>query len=133
MSGARPLGRRGVRAMMIQVRAPNSTPSRCFRRLRPTARRLVRSPSADRGHRGPLAVDAEDRSLHQARGIPPHPSLRHILLIDPDAVAAKLYSRPDEGAWSDVDLTGGDAVIELSAIEVALPLAALYERIELPA
>jgi Uma2 family endonuclease len=25
-----------------------------------------------------------------------HPSLRHILLIDPDTVAAKLYSRPDE-------------------------------------
>jgi Uma2 family endonuclease len=36
-----------------------------------------------------------------------HPSLRHILLIDPDAVAAKLYSRPDEGAWSDVDLMAG--------------------------
>ena len=62
-----------------------------------------------------------------------HPSLRHILLIDPDDVAAKLYSRPDEGAWSDVDLIGRDAVIDLSAIEVALPLGALYERIELPA
>ena len=62
-----------------------------------------------------------------------HPSLRHILLIDPDSVAAKLYSRPDEGAWSDVDLIGRDAVIEFSAIEVALPLGALYERIELPA
>jgi Uma2 family endonuclease len=62
-----------------------------------------------------------------------HPSLRHILLIDPDAVAAKLYSRPDEGAWSDVDLIGREAVIELSAIEVALPPGALYERIEPPA
>jgi len=62
-----------------------------------------------------------------------HPSLRHILLIDPDTVAAKLYSRPDEGAWSDVDLIGRDAVVDLSAIEVALPLAALYERIDLPA
>jgi Uma2 family endonuclease len=62
-----------------------------------------------------------------------HPSPRHILLIDPDAVAAKLYSRPDEGAWSDMDLIGRDAVVDLSAIEVALPLAALYERIDLPA
>src|SRR6202166_1891884 len=26
-----------------------------------------------------------------------HPSLRHILLIDPDAAAAKLYSRPHQG------------------------------------
>ena len=50
-----------------------------------------------------------------------HPSLRQILLIDPDAVAAKLHSRPDEGAWSDVDLIGRDAVL------------ALYERIDLPA
>jgi hypothetical protein len=32
-----------------------------------------------------------------------------------------------------VDLIGKDAVIALSAIEVALPLGALYERIELPA
>ena len=62
-----------------------------------------------------------------------HPSLRHILLIDPDAVAAKLYSRVDEGAWSDADLIGGDAVIDLKAIDVALPLGALYERIDLPA
>ena len=58
-----------------------------------------------------------------------HPSLRHILLIDPDSVAAKLYSRPDEGAWSDVDLAGKDAVIALEAIEVSLPLGALYERL----
>ena len=61
-----------------------------------------------------------------------HPSLRHILLIDPDAVAAKLYSRPDEGAWADVDLIGGDAVIDFSAIEVALPLGALYDRVAFP-
>ena len=62
-----------------------------------------------------------------------HPSLRHILLVDPDAVAAKLYSRADGGAWSDVDLTGKDAVIALPAIDVTLPLGALYERLEMPA
>jgi hypothetical protein len=32
-----------------------------------------------------------------------------------------------------MDLIGNNAVIELSAIEVELPLGALYERIELPA
>ena len=62
-----------------------------------------------------------------------HPSLRHILLVDPDAVAAKLYSRVDEGAWSDVDLIGGDAVVALPAIDVTLPLSALYERLDMPA
>lgn len=62
----------------------------------------------------------------------PHPSLRHILLIDPDRVVAKLYSRPDEGAWSDVDLAGRDAIIDFAAIEISLPLRALYERLDLP-
>jgi Uma2 family endonuclease len=61
-----------------------------------------------------------------------HPSLRHILLIDPDIVAAKLYSRPDEGAWSDVDLAGRDAIIDFAAIGISLPLGALYERLDLP-
>ena len=60
-----------------------------------------------------------------------HPSLRHILLVDPDEISAKLYSRPEGGEWSDVDLTGKDAVIDLAAIDVALPLAALYDRLEL--
>ena len=62
-----------------------------------------------------------------------HPSLRHILLVDPDAIAAKLYSRADEGAWSDIDLIGRDAVVALPAIDVTLPLSALYERLETPA
>jgi hypothetical protein len=58
--------------------------------------------------------------------------MRHILLIDPDSVAAKLYSRPGEGAWSDVDLAGRDAIIDLAEIEISLPLGALYERPDVP-
>jgi Uma2 family endonuclease len=60
-----------------------------------------------------------------------HPNLRHILLIDPDSVAAKLYSRADGGEWSDAALTGRGAVIEFSAIDISLPLGALYERVEM--
>jgi Uma2 family endonuclease len=62
-----------------------------------------------------------------------HPGLRHILLIDPDSVSAKLYSRPDDGEWSDADLSGPDALIALTAIEVSLPLGALYERVNIEA
>jgi len=61
-----------------------------------------------------------------------HPSLRHILLVDPDAIAAKLYSRAEGGEWGDVDLIGRDARIDFTAIDVSLPLAALYERLEMP-
>jgi Uma2 family endonuclease len=62
-----------------------------------------------------------------------HPGLRHILLVDPDNVSAKLYSRPDEGVWSDVELIGAEALIALTAIEVSFPLGALYERVDLEA
>ena len=60
-----------------------------------------------------------------------HPTIRHILLVDPDVIAAKLYSRPEGGEWSDVDLEGGEAQIELTAIDVTLPLGALYERLDM--
>jgi Uma2 family endonuclease len=60
-----------------------------------------------------------------------HPTLRHILLIDPDSITAKLYSRADEGEWSDDDLIGKDATIALTAVEVSLPLGVLYERVGL--
>lgn len=61
-----------------------------------------------------------------------HPSLRHSLLVDPDTIAAKLYSRPEGGAWGDVDLIGRDARIDFDAVGVSPPLAALYERLEMP-
>jgi len=58
-----------------------------------------------------------------------HPAIRHILLVDPDAIAAVHYLRPDGGEWSEVELRGAEAVIEFAAIGVALPLAALYDRL----
>jgi Uma2 family endonuclease len=59
-----------------------------------------------------------------------HPSLRHILLIDPDAIRARLYSRPDGGEWGEVVLVGKDAAVDLGAIDVTLELGALYDRVE---
>lgn len=62
-----------------------------------------------------------------------HPTLRHILLIDPDAAAAKLYSRVDGDEWTDATLIGHEACVELAAIEVELPLGALYDRVDISA
>ena len=59
------------------------------------------------------------------------PSMRHILLVDPDTVSARLYSREEGGDWKDADLIGKEAIIDLPAIGVTLPLGALYERIEM--
>jgi len=57
------------------------------------------------------------------------PTMRHVLLIDPDSIAAKLYSRSEGGEWDDIELTGRDAIIEFAAIDVSLPLGALYARL----
>jgi Uma2 family endonuclease len=59
-----------------------------------------------------------------------HPTIRHILFVDPDAVRAVHFSRPEGGEWTDVDLAGREAVIHFSAVEVSLPLGALYDRLE---
>jgi Uma2 family endonuclease len=59
-----------------------------------------------------------------------HPTLRHIVLIDPDLMSARHYSRPGEEPWADADLGGPDAIIELTAIDVALPLGLLYDRLD---
>ena len=61
-----------------------------------------------------------------------HPTLRHILLVDPDVMAAVHYSRPEGGEWRDVELSGAEAVIEFAAIDVELPLGALYDRLKAP-
>ena len=60
------------------------------------------------------------------------PTLRHILLIDPDVVSAQHYSRAHEGEWSSQELRGRAAVIAFDAIDVSLPLSSLYDRLEVP-
>jgi Uma2 family endonuclease len=59
-----------------------------------------------------------------------HPTLRHIVLVDPDAVSAKHYHRSEGGDWIDEDLNDADAVIALEAAGVSLRLGDLYERVE---
>ncbi len=60
------------------------------------------------------------------------PTLRHILLIDPDIVAGQLYSRDEDGEWGSRELKGKAATIDFAAIGVTLPLGALYDRLEVP-
>lgn len=61
-----------------------------------------------------------------------HPTIRHILLVDPDVMEARHYSRREGGEWTDVDLAGRDAIVDLAAIEVSLPLGVLYRRLDVP-
>ena len=61
-----------------------------------------------------------------------HPTLRHIVLVDPDAISAKHYHRGEGGEWTDEDLNEADSVIAIEAAGVSLRLGDLYERVELP-
>ena len=57
-----------------------------------------------------------------------HPTLDHILLVETLSPEALLYRRT-EGEWAIEPYEGFDAVIELPAIGVRLPLADIYERV----
>lgn len=54
-------------------------------------------------------------------------SIRHILLVEPDEMAALLHSREADGSWSAMTFLGPGAEIALPALGIILPLSDLYE------
>lgn len=61
------------------------------------------------------------------------PSLKLLLLVEPDAASVTAYRRRTEGGFATEHHCGMDGVIPLPEIGATLELAALYERAELPA
>jgi Uma2 family endonuclease len=62
-----------------------------------------------------------------------HPTLRHILLVDPDRVGVKHYHRVEGGEWQDEIVEDAAAQLALAAIGVSLPVAEIYEGMALAA
>lgn len=60
------------------------------------------------------------------------PSLRHLLYVDASHLKVEVATRGEDGSWHSVFLEGPDAVIRLEALDVALPLADVYEGTGLP-
>jgi Uma2 family endonuclease len=58
------------------------------------------------------------------------PSLAHYVLIDQAAARVEVFSRA-EGGWLFQEIEGLDASLRLDAVAVTLPLAELYEGVEL--
>lgn len=54
-------------------------------------------------------------------------SIKHILLVEPDEMAALLHSREPDGSWSALTFVGPGAEIALPALGITLPLSDLYE------
>jgi Uma2 family endonuclease len=76
------------------------------------------------------STEAEDRGpkRREYQGLP---SLRHYVLLSQDAARAELFTRAERG-WLIEDVEGLDAELPLDALGVSLPLAELYEGVDLP-
>jgi Uma2 family endonuclease len=56
------------------------------------------------------------------------PSLKEILYVESERVAATLYRRRGKG-WATIELNGGDARLRLATIGLDIALAALYRGV----
>jgi Uma2 family endonuclease len=59
------------------------------------------------------------------------PTLKHFVMLDPDAPQALVWTRVGE-TWVSADLEGLDQQIELPGIGVTLTLGEVYEGVEFP-
>ena len=60
------------------------------------------------------------------------PSLRHYLLVDQVAPRVEVVSRETDGTWRSVVVEGLEQAIELRELGTAIPLAAIFDEVELP-
>jgi Uma2 family endonuclease len=59
------------------------------------------------------------------------PSLREYVLVAQDEMLIEWYTRRDNGEWVYQVATGPDEVCHLSSIDISLPLADIYSKIDL--
>ncbi len=58
------------------------------------------------------------------------PTLKHFVLLDPDAPRAWVWTREGE-AWVNADVEGLDAEVALTGVGLTLPLSDIYDGVEL--
>ncbi|MGQ9880775.1 MAG: Uma2 family endonuclease [Armatimonadota bacterium] len=88
--------------------------------LNPTLVVEVLSPSTESFDRG-------EKSFHYRR----IPSLKEYLLVARDRVHIERYVRQPDGQWVLTDYTQSDRAVPLESLGVELPIAQVYEGIEL--
>jgi len=59
-------------------------------------------------------------------------SLDYILYVEPNQPDIRVWSRGADRAWVESRIEGLEATVELAALNVALPLAAVYDGVEFP-
>lgn len=60
------------------------------------------------------------------------PSLQHYLLVSQDEAVVGHQSRQPDGSWLLREFRGFETAISLPALDLEIPLAAIYKGLELP-
>jgi len=83
-----------------------------------------------------VIVEFADRGLNDmTRGwkLEPYrslPSVQHCVLVSPKSPRVELWTRKEMGRWTISDLKSLDALLDLGAIDLKIPIANIYEGIE---
>lgn len=59
------------------------------------------------------------------------PTVQHYVIVEPDAPVCTVWSRTPQGGWENQPIIGLSGIIELTAVGVTLPLAEVYDGLEL--
>lgn len=59
------------------------------------------------------------------------PGLAHFVLLEPKTALAILWSRDADGQWTPDRVTGQDAALDLQGVGVSVPMAEIYQGVEL--
>lgn len=59
-------------------------------------------------------------------------SLQHYVLVAQNTAMIEVYTRQPNGHWDLIEISDLDAVLELPAIEVSVPLQLIYRDVEFP-
>ena len=59
------------------------------------------------------------------------PTLRHYVVLDSGAPVGRVWSRSEEGVWTDVGVEGLEATIDLPAVALSLAMRDVYEDVML--
>ena len=61
------------------------------------------------------------------------PALREYVLVSQDEPTMQCFLRNDDGTWTLTSATGMDRTLKLKSIDVELPLAAVFDRVDFTA
>ncbi len=57
------------------------------------------------------------------------PTIRHVVIVEPTRPQVLVWSREEGGDWRADEILGLGGSVELAAVDIALPMAEIYDRL----